>query len=169
MCVGKKPFVLFGLAFLLAPLTLDAAPPTANRARLFSAVHTSRAKVKGLRVASRLDLKSTGGLTVHLDVHNPTRKTVTADLKVDVYARAASSPMVRMSPPPVHHGTRILRVTLKPGARLAKSVLIKKGKTPKKAQARRYYTSVHKAPTKRARQARRPRQARQMRLAQSSR
>jgi len=157
------------MAFLLAPLTLDAAPPAANRARIFSAVHSSRAKVKELRVASRLDLKSTGGLTVQLDVHNPTRKTITADLKVDVYARAESSPMARMSPPPVHHGTRILRVTLKPGARLSQSVLIKKGKTPNKAHARRYYTYVHQAPKKRAGHARRTRRAQQLRLAQKSR
>jgi hypothetical protein len=152
MNVGRKTFVLMGLTFGLAPLTLDAAPPTSNRARSFSAVHTSRSKVKSLRVACRLDTKATGGLAVHLDVHNPTRKTVTAELKVDVFARRPSSPMARMIPPPVHHGSRILKVTLKPGARMAKSLLIKKGKAPSSADVPRYYTLVRKAPRKRANQ-----------------
>lgn len=155
MRVGSKPFVLFGLAFLLAPLTLDAAPPAANRARIFSSVHTARSKIKGLTVASRLDTKATRGLTVHLDVHNPTRRTITAELKVDVYARRPSSPVARMVPPPVHHGSRILKVTLKPGARLSKKLLIKKGKAPGKAAISRYYTYVRKAPKKRVRKARR--------------
>lgn len=165
MRVGSRSFVLFGVAFLLTPLTLNAVPPAANRARLFSRVHTSRTRVKGLKVASRLDLKSKGGLTVDLDVHNPTRKTVTAELKVDVYARRPSSRMARMIPPPVHHGSRILKVTLKPGARLAKKILIKKGKTVSKGQVSRYYTYVRKAPVKRARRAQRSRIPRQQRIA----
>lgn len=169
MHVGSKPFVIFGLAFLMAPLTLDAAPPASNRARIFSAVHTARSQVKGLRVASRLDLKSKGGLTVKLDVHNPTRKTVTADLKVDVYARRPSSPMARMSPPPVHHGSRNLKVTLKPGERLSKKLLIKKGKTIKKAAVSRYYTYVRKAPTKKRAQRTRTRQSKRSYYAQQAR
>ncbi len=154
MRVGRKSLVLFGLAFGLTPFTLDAAPPTANRARTFSAVHTSRAKIKGLKVACRLDSKATGGLAVHLDVHNPTRKTVTAELKVDVYARRPSSPMARMVPPPVHHGSRILKVKLAPGARLARKLVIKKGKAPRAADVPRYYTSVRKAPKKSAQRTR---------------
>jgi len=152
MRVGTIPFVLFGLVFGLAPLSLDAAPPSANRARIFSKVRLSRARVKGLKVASRLDTRAKGGLTVRLDVHNPTHRTVTADLKVDVYARRPSSPMARMIPPPVHHGSRILRVTLRPGARLARTILINKGHTPKKADVTRYYTLVCKAAKKRTRQ-----------------
>jgi len=166
MRVGKKPFVLFGLAFLLAPLSLNAVPPQKSSVRLYSLVRTSRAQVKGLKVASRLDLKSKGGLTVKIDVHNPTRKTVTADLKVDVYARRPSSRMARMIPPPEHHGSRTLKVTLKPGARLSKTLLIKKGKTLKTKDVPRYYTSVRKAPKKRARRAH---GARQQRLAQRAR
>ncbi len=166
MRVGRTSLVLFGTAFLLTPLTLDAAPPGSNNARLFSRVRTSRAKVKGLKVASRLDLKSKGGLTVQLDVHNPTRKTVTADLKVDVYARRPSSRYARMVPPPEHHGTRMLKVTLKPGARLSKKLLIKKGKAPKKAHVSRYYTYVRKAPVKRVKRVKRAKRASRVRRAQ---
>jgi len=160
MRIRVKPFVLMGLVFTLTPLALTAKAPVPNRARLFASVHTSHATVKGVRVAARLDTTSRSTLAVDITAHNPSAKTVTAKLKVDVYERRPSSPMARMMPPPIHHGTRILKVKLAPRQKLSKKILLKGKPGVSAKNASRYYTVVRPAP-KKARHAQQQRKARQ--------
>jgi hypothetical protein len=145
MHIGFKPALMLGLVFTMAPSPIDAAPPAPNRARIFPSVHVYRSKVKGVTVAARLDAKSKGDLAVKLELHNPSKRSVTTRLRVDVYERRPSSRMARMVPPPIHHGSKVIKVTLGAGKKLAKRLVIKKGKL-KAADAPRYYTIVRKAP-----------------------
>lgn len=160
MRIRVRPFVLVGLVFTLTPLALTAKAPVPSRARLFAAIHTSHATVQGVRVAARLDTTSRSALAVDVTAHNPSAKTVTAKLKVDVYERRPSSPMARMVPPPIHHGTRIFKVTLAPRQRLSQRIFLKGKPGVSAKDASRYYTVVRPAP-KPARLALQRRRARQ--------
>ena len=69
-------------------------------------------------------------------------------------------PMARMVPPPIHHGTRILKIKLAPRQKLSKKILLKGKPGVSAKDASRFYTVVRPAP-KKARHARQQRRARQ--------